>query len=103
MKSKNPPDHMLPTMADTNQSRLTPMFLKDSDFDHIEDEPASEEEPNEVGLHGMEGINPFTRMGSNPATSEKQARFMRACEHNPGSMSKPCPSKAVAKEFNHTD
>ena len=36
-----------------------------------------------------------------PAKSAKQARFMRACAHNPESMDKPCPSKEVAREFMH--
>jgi hypothetical protein len=37
-----------------------------------------------------------------PATSEKQARFMRMCEHHPKAAKGKCPSKKVAKEFNHT-
>jgi len=103
---------MLPTMADTNQSRLTGMPLKSSQFDYIDPESETEEEEAAEGdVHGegsgrlapMNGVDPFTRMASNPATSEKQARFMRGCEHDPGGMTKPCPSKSVAKEFNHTD
>jgi hypothetical protein len=111
MRPKNPPDHMLPTLADANQSRLTPMPLKSSQFDFIDPNRETAEEETAEGdergegtspLAPLEGINPFTRMAHNPATSEKQARFMRGCEHSPGSMSKPCPSKSVAKEFNHT-
>jgi hypothetical protein len=37
-----------------------------------------------------------------PAKTAKQARFMRGCEHNPKAMHGKCPSKKVAKEFNHT-
>ena len=37
-----------------------------------------------------------------PAKTEKQARFMRACAHDPGSMTKKCPPKSVAREFMHT-
>jgi hypothetical protein len=104
MRSKASPDTGLPTIADTNQTRLTSLFVKDSDFDHIEDEPASQEEPYEKGLHGMTGMNPFIseEMASNPATTEKQARFMQLCQHNPGAARGKCPSQSVAKEFGHT-
>lgn len=83
MRNKLPPDSNLPSIGDTNQSREVGMPLKSSDFDRMEEE------------------NPFVGMGSNPATSAKQARFMRGCAHNPESMSGKCPSKKVAKEFSH--
>jgi len=37
-----------------------------------------------------------------PAKTEKQARFMRMCAHNPGAAKGKCPSKKVAREFMHT-
>lgn len=37
-----------------------------------------------------------------PAKTPKQAKFMRACAHNPESMDKKCPPKSVAREFMHT-
>lgn len=66
-----------------NQTRTVGLMKKSSDFDRIEQ------------------VNPFTKMASNPAKSEKQARFMRACAHGAG-YSK-CPSKSVARKFMHTD
>jgi hypothetical protein len=36
-----------------------------------------------------------------PAKTQKQARFLRMCEHFPGAAKGKCPSKKVAKEFNH--
>lgn len=65
------------------QSRLVGDFLISSDFNTIEE------------------IDPFTQMGHNPATSEKQARFMRACAHG-AKMRKKCPSKSVARKYMHT-
>jgi hypothetical protein len=86
-KNSRSPNHGLPTWEDTNQSRYVGQPLKSSQFDFLGHQE-----------------NPFVGPGleSNPATSERQARFMRACQHNPGSMNKPCPSKKVAAEFNHT-
>lgn len=37
-----------------------------------------------------------------PAKTKKQAKFMRACAHNPKHMQGKCPSKKVAREFMHT-
>jgi hypothetical protein len=103
MRSKASPDTGLPTIADTNQTRLTSLFVKGSDFDHIEDEPESQEEPYEEGLHGMKGMNPFIseEMASNPAVSDKQQRFMAMCAHDPEKAQGKCPSKDVAQEFSH--
>ena len=36
-----------------------------------------------------------------PAVSKKQQKFMAICAHSPGKANKPCPSKAVAREFSH--
>lgn len=36
-----------------------------------------------------------------PAKTPKQAKFMRACAHNPEQMDKKCPPKSVAREFMH--
>jgi hypothetical protein len=38
-----------------------------------------------------------------PASSEKQARFMRLCAHSPSKAYKKCPPKSVAREFMHAD
>jgi len=65
-----------------NQTRTVGMPLKKSDFDDNEKE------------------NPFTKMASNPAKTEKQARFMRACAHGAGYAS--CPSEGVARKFMST-
>lgn len=86
-KHSRPPDHLLPTMATANQSRLHGQPLKSSQYDFLG------EEANKFVGPGLK---------SNPATSEKQARFMRMCEHDPGAAKGKCPSKAVATEFNHT-
>jgi hypothetical protein len=64
------------------QTRVSDNFMASSDLDHME-------------FHPHEGL------GSNPATSGKQARFMRACAHGAKMRSK-CPSKKVAREFSHT-
>lgn len=64
------------------QARSVGMFMASSDLDQIEQ-------------------HPHLGFGSNPAKSERQARFMRACAHG-AKMDKPCPSKAVAREFMHT-
>lgn len=71
--------------ARLNQTQRRPMetMLACSDFDRIEE------------------IDPFTQMASNPAKSEKQARFMRACAHG-AKMRGKCPSKKVARKFMHT-
>lgn len=58
------------------------MFMESSDFDQMVE-------------------HPHLRFGSNPAKSEKQARFMRACAHG-ADMQKKCPSKRVARKFMHT-
>lgn len=63
-----------------NQSREVGMMQKSSDFDEVV-------------------LDRFTQMASNPAKSEKQARFMRACAHGAGYSS--CPSKSVARKFMH--
>ncbi len=34
-----------------------------------------------------------------PAVSERQARYMRMCAHQPGKAKKKCPPKSVAREF----
>lgn len=103
---------MLPTMADTNQSRLTGMPLKSSQFDYIDPENETEaEEAAEGDVHGegsgrlspMNGVDPFTRMASNPAVSAKQQRFMGMCAHSPGKAKGKCPSHDVAEEFSHKD
>lgn len=67
----------------TRQSRKVGNVVKSSDYDQFNEE------------------NPFTKMASNPAVSEKQARFMRMCAHNPSKARGDCPSTAVAKEFEH--
>lgn len=36
-----------------------------------------------------------------PAKTEKQASFVRACEHGWKPSHGKCPSKSVAEEFNH--
>lgn len=86
MRSKQPPDTGLPTVAETNQTRLTSLFTNKSNFDTLGDKE-----------------NPFIseEMESNPAVSDKQQRFMAGCLHNPGKMGGKCPSKEVAKEFSH--
>ncbi len=76
--------HFGSSRENPTQSRLVGDFLKRSDFNTIEE------------------IDPFTQMGHNPATSERQARFMRACAHG-AKMRKKCPSKAVARKFMHTE
>lgn len=63
------------------QSRKVGMFMASSDLDTIQE-------------------HPHLGYGSNPAKTEKQARFMRACAHGAGYSS--CPSKKVAREFMHT-
>lgn len=65
------------------QLREVGMFEKSSDFDNL-DQP-----------------NPFVGMGSNPAVSDRQQKFMGMCAHNPGKARGRCPSKAVAEEFEH--
>jgi hypothetical protein len=67
----------------TRQSRRLGNFLKSSDFDNLDQE------------------NPFVKMESNPAVSEKQQKFMAMCAHNPSKARGDCPSTAVAKEFSH--
>lgn len=42
------------------------MFTNASLFDHVEDEPRSQEEPYEKGLMGLYGNHPHTGMKSNP-------------------------------------
>lgn len=37
-----------------------------------------------------------------PAKSTAQQRWAAMCEHNRGNARKPCPSKAVAREFAKT-
>lgn len=70
--------------VDPNQSRSVGMFLAKNDFATLDQD------------------NPFmTKMESNPATSAKQARFMRMCAHSPGKAHSKCPSKKVAREFSH--
>lgn len=83
MRSKQPPGTDLPSIQDTNQTRTVGMPLVSSEFQTLDQD------------------NPFVKMGHNPATSGKQARFMQGCLHNPGSMEGKCPSKKVAKEFSH--
>lgn len=68
---------------EANQRREVGMFLKSSDYDEFDE------------------VNKFLRMASNPAKSEKQARFMRACAHG-AHMNKKCPPKHVARKFMHT-
>ncbi len=65
------------------QEREVGLMMVLNDFDHFDQ------------------IDPFTQMASNPAKSEKQARFMRACAHG-AKMNKKCPSKSVARKFMHT-
>lgn len=76
MRSKPSPDHGLPTMADCNQSRLSGMPLKSSQFDFID--PGRENRREEIAEGDARGegtsplvpmeerVNPFTRMKSNP-------------------------------------
>jgi hypothetical protein len=86
VRSKGSPDTGLPTIADTNQTRTTPLFLKSSDFATLGDKE-----------------NPFIseELAENPAVSDKQQRFMAMCSHDPGKAQGKCPSKSVAKEFDH--
>jgi len=98
-------------MADTNQSRLCGMPLRSSMFDFID--PGRETGREEVAEGDRRGegtsplapmeeqIDPFVRMASNPAVSDKQQRFMGMCAHNPGKAHGKCPSKEVAREFSH--
>lgn len=73
-----------PGVNHPSQTRELGDFLKRSDFDTLDRE------------------NPFVEgMASNPAKSEKQARFMRACAHG-AKMHKKCPPKSVARKFMHT-
>lgn len=67
----------------TRQSRKVGNILKSSDYDEFKEE------------------NPFTKMASNPAVSEKQRKFMAMCAHSPSKARGDCPSTAVAKEFDH--
>lgn len=67
---------------DTNQTRTVGMFMDSSDLDRIE-------------------MHPHLGLSSNPAKSEKQARFMRACAHG-AQMDKRCPTNKVARKFMHT-
>ena len=85
-KHSRSPDHGLPTWADTNQTRTVGQPLKSSQFDTLGDR-----------------MNPFVGPGleSNPATSEKQRRFMAMCAHDPSKARGKCPSKKVASEFSH--
>ena len=69
---------------DANQARKVSLMLKSSDYDRID-------EDQDI---------PWLGMGSNPAKSEKQARYMRMCAH---SNKQGCPSKSVARKFMHTD
>lgn len=77
---------MLPTMADANQSRETSMPLQKNQFDTMATD-----------------IDPYTKMGSNPAVSAKQQRFMGMCAHSPGKAKGKCPSHEVSEEFSHKD
>lgn len=64
------------------QSREVGMFMASSDLDTMEE-------------------HPHLGFGSNPATSGRQARFMRACAHG-AEMKAKCPSRKVARKFMHT-
>lgn len=66
----------------TTQAREVGMFMAESDLDQMVE-------------------HPHLGFGSNPATSERQARFMRACAHG-AKMRKKCPSREVARKFMHT-
>ncbi len=72
-----------PGVNHPSQTRLVGDFLKKSDFDSYSE------------------IDPFVEMASNPATSEKQARFMRACAHG-AKIRKKCPPESVARKYMHT-
>lgn len=65
----------------TNQTREVGLFLDSSNF------------------QTMDRDNPFLSMGSNPAVSERQRRFMAMCAHDPSKARGKCPSKEVAREF----
>lgn len=85
-KHSRSPDHGLPTWEETNQTRTVGQPLKSSQFDFLGDR-----------------MNPFVGPGleSNPAVSEKQRRFMAICAHSPEKAHGKCPSRKVAKEFDH--
>ncbi len=70
-----------PARNNQTQTHVSPNFMASSDLDEME-------------------FHPHGGLESNPATSAKQARFMRACAHG-AKMSKKCPSKKVAREFSH--
>ena len=65
------------------QSRTVGMFLDSSNLSEVKE-------------------HPHLAFGENPATSEKQAKYMRACAHGWKPSRGKCPSKKVAREFMHT-